>query len=123
MKRLTVALLFLAAAFPTMAAQHIECRSIGGHHPYGRDISAARYLRIYGARMILTGRTGRHDMPRWSLPCTPTETGMFCSGRSRSKLVTIKTDGWQMKEMVYGRGYNDEIFHVVYNCNHELVLP
>jgi hypothetical protein len=28
-----------------------------------------------------------------------------------------------MKEMVYGRGYDNEIFHVVYNCNHELVLP
>jgi len=123
MKRLTLALLLLATAFPARAIEHVECRSIGGHHPYDNRISVARYLRIYGSKMVLTGRTGQHDMPRWSLACAPTETGLFCSGRSRGKLVTIKTDGSQMKEMIYGRGYDNEIFHVTYNCNHELVLP
>jgi hypothetical protein len=122
MKRAVLALLALTIAFPAAAEQIAECRSIGGHHYYNDRISAARYVRLYGSRMLLRGRSGRHDMPTWSLRCVPTRDGLFCAKRSRKAIVNISTKGWQMKEMVVDR-HGTEIFHVVYNCNNELVLP
>lgn len=122
MKRAVLSLLFLAIVFPAKAEQVAECRSIGGHHYYNDRISAARYVRLDGSRMRVTGRTGQRDMPNWSLRCGPTDKGIFCAKRSRKGIVNIWTDGWKMKEMVVDR-YGTEIFHVVYNCNQELVLP
>lgn len=121
MKRMIFGLILAALAFPAWAGQVAECYAIGAHNQYGR-MSAARYVRLFGDRMILTGRTGRRDMPRWSLPCGPTANGLFCSGRSRGMIVYIKTDGWQMKEMVQHRN-GGEVIHAVYNCNRALALP
>lgn len=123
MKAMVLGLFALVTAFPAAAQQMAECRSIGGHHYYNDRISAARYVWLSGSKMELAGRTGRQDMPHWFLRCSPTESGMFCSGRSRGKVVNIQTDGWKMKEMVYDRRHGVEAFHVVYNCNHQLVLP
>jgi hypothetical protein len=123
MKTPVLGLLLLAVASPAAAENVAECRSIGGHHYYNDRISAARYIRLSGSRMMLTGRTGRTDMPRWSLPCATTPTGLFCAGGSRSMSVSIKTDGSQMQEMVQDRRTGAEAFHIVYNCNRELSLP
>lgn len=122
MRLAILGLLFFSAAFPAAAEEVAECYSIGGYH-HGNDISAARYVRFHGTRMELTGRSGRHDMPTWRLACTPTDKGLFCSGRRRGLLVNVKVDGWQMKEMVWGRGYDGEIFHIVYNCDRALGQP
>jgi hypothetical protein len=122
MKRAVFALLALMIAFPAVAAEYAECRSIGGHHYYNDRISAARYVRLYGSKMILTGRSGRHDMPTWSLRCGATRDGLFCVKRTGKAIVNISTDGWKMKEMVLDRR-GGEIFHIVYNCNNELGVP
>lgn len=124
MRHAILGLLFLSAAFPAAAEEVAECYSIGGHHPYGNDISAARYVRFFGTKMVLTGRTGTHDMPTWSLRCSPTAKGLFCTAERRGKRVDIVVNGWQMKEMVWGRsGYNDELFHIVYNCDSAIGQP
>lgn len=122
MKRAVLVLLSMMIAFPAAAVEFAECRSIGGHHYYNDRISAARYIRFYGSRMVLTGRSGRHDMPTWSLRCAATQNGLFCAKRTRRAIVNISTRGWRMKEMVVDR-HGTEIFHIVYNCNHEMVLP
>jgi hypothetical protein len=122
MKRAVLALLLLMIAVPAAAEQIAECRSIGGHHYYNDRISAARYVRLWGSRMLLTGRSGQHDMPTWSLHCLPAEDGLFCAKRTRHGAVNISTKGWRMKEMVVDR-HGVEVFHVVYNCNNALALP
>jgi hypothetical protein len=122
MKRAAFALLASMIAFPAVAAEFAECRSVGGHHYYNDRISAARYVRFYGSQMILTGRSGRHDMPTLSLRCSATPDGLFCAKRTRRAIVNISTHGWKMKEMAVDR-HGTEIFHIVYNCNNELVLP
>jgi len=123
MKAPILGLLLVAIAMPAAAEQVAECRSTGGHHYYNDRISVGRYIRLSGSRMELTGRTGRKDMPHWVLPCAPTATGLFCAGVSRGRSVAVRTDGWQMKEMVYDRRNGIEVFHISYNCNRDLALP
>ena len=124
MRRAILGLLFLSVAFPAAAQEVAECYSIGAHHPFGNDISAARYVRFNGTSMVLTGQSGRHDLPVWRLACAPTDKGLFCSGHRRGLRVNVTVNGWQMKEMVWGRaGYYDERFHAVYNCDRAIGQP
>lgn len=113
MIRTAIALLLIVTS--AVAAQAVECRSVGGHVE-GTPVQAMRTVKLTGTTMTLTGSIDGNRTPTQKLKCRALAKGVLCEAVVGRAAVMVMTNGTRMTETVTDRVDGHEAAGIAYVC-------